>query len=133
MSLHMNIEGVGDAIANIRRVADAVGDDAVRDIGLEALEPVAETARELAPVRYGQLRDSIVVIERLPDAPDLYDGRAVFVGPLMAGPFYAGFVEFGTVNMVAQPYLGPAIDMHEAHVFDVLGERLGALIESAAQ
>lgn len=61
---------------------------------------VVEAAKELAPKRTEHLANSIEgewVIE---------GGRKVF--RVAAKDFKGGWIEFGTVNMNAEPYLGPA-------------------------
>ncbi len=130
MSLTISLGGVDDAVANMRRVAASVGDEEMTRAGLIALEPIAETARELAPARRGILRDSIVVVDNIPEAPAEYNRRAVFVGPLLPSGFHGGFVELGTVNMPAEAFLGPATDAREGDVFEILGEELGRAILS---
>lgn len=71
-------------------------------------ELLADTAQQIVPVDTGALRRSIRV-RRV--APRQYD-----VG---AGEFYAGFVEFGTIKMAAQPYLRPAIAQRSRSTFDL--------------
>lgn len=60
-------------------------------------EAVGDLAEQLAPFETGELRDSKEVV---PTGPGAY--RVVFRAP------HAVFVEFGTVNMAAQPFLTPA-------------------------
>lgn len=60
-----------------------------------ALEAIAERARELVRVDTGETRDSITT-----DVP----GEQDVVGVAGAGLF----LEYGTVNMPAYPFLGPA-------------------------
>lgn len=69
---------------------------AVEPIGRE----VVDLAKELAPKRTEHLANSIKgewVIE---------DGRKVY--RVAAHDFKGGWIEFGTINMDAEPYLGPA-------------------------
>lgn len=70
----------GEVAANV--AADVMGDD------------VAMLARTLAPVATGQLRDSI----------ENTAGHVVATVP------YAGFVEYGTEDTDAQPFMRPAAD-----------------------
>lgn len=66
-------------------------------------DDIANTARQLVPVDTGALQDSI-------------ESSSISIGyeaEVTVGEDYAGFVEFGTRKMAAQPYLGPAIDAHE--------------------
>jgi HK97 gp10 family phage protein len=130
--MQFEMSGFDDALKNLRKVGDSVKGPAMTAGALKALEPVAEDARALAPVRRGTLRDNITISASLPDGTtDRYNGRAVHVGILTGKPFYAGFVELGTVNARAQPFLAPAVDANEALIFDILGAQTGALIEGA--
>lgn len=63
---------------------------------------VQNRARQLAPVDTGRLRSSITSSGLQRDSRGAY----VEVG---TNVFYAGFVEFGTRRMPAQPYLRPAL------------------------
>ncbi len=59
---------------------------------------IVTTAKRLAPVRTGALRNSI--------GYQVKDGKLY----VYADTPYAGFVELGTYKMKAQPYLRPAMD-----------------------
>jgi len=87
------IIGLPEAMAKIAAipvVAETVGETALTAGKVE----VAALARALAPKRTGALAGSIVPVP---------EGVGVVVP-------YAGYVEFGTVNMDAEPYLGPALE-----------------------
>lgn len=62
-------------------------------------EAAAGIARVLVPVVTGKLRDSI-------DAQLAEPGEA----RLLASAPYAAFVEFGTSEMAAEPFLAPAVE-----------------------
>lgn len=120
------LTGVENAIAAVRRAVTPVNDQRIGENAGKALEPVAEEARRLAPVRSGTLRDSIVVSTQLGGYST--DARVVYVGPLTAGgsdAFYAHFIEFGTVTMRAEPFMAPAVFKHRDLVFEVLGLKIG--------
>lgn len=127
--------GVEQAIASIRNIGAAVNDNSLSIEAMRALEPVAETARLLAPVQSGELRDSIVVSDQLLSQPRRDGGRkggGVYVGVLATQAFYAWFVELGTVKMAAQPFLAPAFEQHRQDIIDILGKGAGRLILKAA-
>ncbi|MBB4857196.1 HK97 gp10 family phage protein [Novosphingobium chloroacetimidivorans] len=124
--------GDQDAMANLRKIAAALGDDQMREFAIEALEPVAETARSLVPVRSGVTKEGIVVSGRLPDGGEAeFNGKAAFVGVLEGGSFWGWFVELGTVKVRAEPFLIPAVDAETDHVFDILGQLAGRAIMAA--
>lgn len=62
----------------------------------------AEQARDLAPVDTGELRASITYTVRRT--------AQSFAIVVYAGAAHALYVELGTVNMSAQPYLRPVLD-----------------------
>jgi HK97 gp10 family phage protein len=76
-------------------------------------EKVAEIAAGLAPVRCGELSLSIHAEEEM----------------VVADAEHAPYVEFGTRNMAAQPYLRPAIDEHQREIEQVAAEAVEAAIE----
>lgn len=87
---------------------------AVRD----TLKEVRRTAKELVPVRTGDLRGSI----------GFRSSRKDMSGFVFASMPYALFVEEGTSRMEAQPYLRPALEQHEPY----LGERTQELMDDLA-
>lgn len=85
--------GVPETIAMFARKAAAA--DVALDVAKAHIsQDVAEGARAGAPVDTGALRDSI---QANPDS-------------VTVGVEYAGFVEYGTVNMPPEPFLRPAAD-----------------------
>lgn len=80
---------------------------------------IEATAKNLAPVDTGNLRNSISRTETVTDA-----GMRIEIGPTAK---YAGFVENGTSRARAQPYLRPAIERVEPlllEAFKQLGGRV---------
>lgn len=61
--------------------------------------------KQLAPVRTGFMRDSVHKIEM----PDEFEGLVVSRGINIGAPYWI-FVEYGTVNMVSQPFVTPAME-----------------------
>jgi HK97 gp10 family phage protein len=59
---------------------------------------IADLARQLAPEKTGDLKRSI----------EVQDGAHALARRVVAGMPYAAFVEFGTRESEAQPYLTPA-------------------------
>jgi HK97 gp10 family phage protein len=87
------ILGLPEAMAKIAAipvVAETVGEATLTAGKIE----VAALARAIVPKRTGKLAASIVPVP---------DGVAAVAE-------YAGFVEFGTVFMKAEPYLSPALE-----------------------
>jgi HK97 gp10 family phage protein len=64
-------------------------------------DKVASTAQSICPVDTGELQSSIGV-----------EMQSEFEGHVVATAEHAPYVEFGTVHMMAQPFLGPAAEQH---------------------
>ncbi len=81
----------------------------------EGLAILAEEMRRLAPVDSGALRESIHVVK-----------GAVEIGGQVGGKHrhYALFVEFGTVDMPAQPFIRPAVDVSRNRIERAIALRL---------
>src|SRR5438309_108922 len=97
--------------------------DQVQNILHDGAQRVAERAREIAPVRTGRLRDSIIVEAGVEvDVDEAFQPIAV-----VATAPYSKFVEEGTSKMTARPFLEPALEETEpeviAEVDDVLEMR----------
>jgi HK97 gp10 family phage protein len=76
---------------------------------------IAETARQLAPVDTGELRDSI------------HEDN----GNVVVSAAHGVHVEFGTVFMEAQPFLRPAVDEHEREIVEAAAEQMNMMIGEA--
>ena len=99
MSLSFKVQ-VRNRIPELRR---ELRPRAERVLAESAME-IASIARQLCPVDTGDLHDSIAI--------ESYAGR--FAGAakaVVAGMHYAPFVEFGTSESLAQPFLRPAFDL----------------------
>lgn len=124
--LDLNLDGVEEALANLRRVIAPVNGDTISDHAVAALEPVAADARRLAPKDTHELADSIVVSKTVRGVNgNVRRNGNVFVGPIGSEVEHAWFMEVGTVHMRAQPYLAPAIHENRELVFDILGSNIG--------
>lgn len=94
----MSFEGWGKIEARIAKARQAIN-EAPAKAGRDWLEQdFKPMAKSLAPVRTGELRDSI-------DGTVDAQGVTVF-----ASAEHAGFVEHGTTKSPAQPFMQPALD-----------------------
>lgn len=84
-----NIKHEWENASETRQMIDEVG------------EEVAQVAQRMAPVLTGALRDSI--------AAHSGEGSGAS-SEIIADVPYAAFVEFGTSQMAAEPFLRPALD-----------------------
>lgn len=109
-----------------------------------SLEPMRDTARYLAPDDPltgppWDLGASIEVSSRQRSGParrdrglGKYDARA-YMGPTKYGYPQAMMQEFGTINMVATPYMRPAYEADKQKVVDILAAGLGKRLQLIAQ
>ncbi len=127
------LEGVNAALAELKKGSRKA---AIRRVLKAALEPVAATASELAPVDEGTLRASITVGTRLSrrargGAPkDSPTQTSVFCGTANRNAVPR---EFGTSRSAAQPFLRPAWDRHKGEVLNHITENMAAEIERTAE
>lgn len=136
------IEGFDEVDLKLSSIGSVVTDrDRVMPIMLDALEPVAERARHIAPVSTGRLRDDISTSETAEDEFD--DGITAYVGPSIDA-FYAEDVEFGRPASIsqsgrewdavdAQPFMRPSWDAEDSAVIDRLGAGLRRIVARAAK
>lgn len=100
-----SVRGMRLALARIRllpRTVNQVREDALREWAGE----IEKSAKELAPVRTGKLRDSIG------SRVNTRAGKAwIEIQPGKTRE-YAYYVEKGTSKMADQPFLGPAAQLH---------------------
>src|SRR5712692_10290859 len=99
MSLRLNIRttGIKQVVDEFRGFNSRLTDAVTSSLG-DAANEIANLAQRYAPVRTGALRDSI---------------NAEQTGPMSYGisadAEYATFVEFGTIRMLARPFMRPAV------------------------
>lgn len=81
---------------------------------LKQAENIADEMRSLAPVLTGAMKADIAVKTRVNNNREI----VLSVGP--HNTHYAKFVEFGTVNMSANPFMRVSIELHRRDVQQAL-------------
>lgn len=117
--MQFRLDGLEDALRNLNLIDEAVTDTNLRADALEALQPVVDDARSLAPVDDGDLRDSI--------QPIVFDDGSVGV---VIRDWKGHFFEFGTVKMRATPMLMPAWDANSESLSNYFADSVRARIEA---
>lgn len=102
-------------VHQLREVSDA-GALAFADIAGEFRDKTMETARQLVPVRTGDLKGSI-----RPVAGEA--SRLNLTAAWEVGMPYAGFVEYGVGRGPEQPFVRPALRMHNRAYREALARR----------
>lgn len=105
-----------------------------------SLEPMAATARYLAPDDPStsppwDLKSSIEVSgnKRGVRAFEKLSAARAYMGPTRFGYPQAVFQEFGTVNMVATPYMRPAFDADKGKAIKIIEDGFAAQVEATLQ
>lgn len=115
MSVEVNIivEGVEEFKAAMQRLDSSMQKHVHRQLASWA-EDVKASAKQLVPVRTGNLRSSV------------YAKIEEWVAKIGSEATYASFVEFGTRYMQARPYLFPAVQEHLPRLELVICEAIDA-------
>jgi hypothetical protein len=109
---------------------------------MDALDPVAERARQIVPVRSGRLRDDIAVSDQAANGA-VEHGVAAYVGPSVDA-FYAEDVEYGRPASISasgrehdatrpHPFMRPAWDEEVDGLIDRAAAGIGKLVQRKAR
>lgn len=136
--LSVKLRGLDELIASLEDLKKATQRNVMRRVLTAAAQPVADAAARLAPHETGRLAFSIVVSGQLtrrqrrsrpkPSETEVFIGPAGGLGALI----YASFVEFGTVDTPAEPYLRPGWASGQMHALDAITDGLRVEIGKAA-
>lgn len=143
MKVTVKIEGLSTFDDALGELTKASARAVLRRVGLKALGPVAEKARQLAPVDEGHLRDSIGVGTKLTRRQAQLNRKAIRSGAAEKSfvEVYAGagglpqaaLREFGGDGNPPAPYMRPAWEQHKDGVLETVQRELGAEIDKAAK
>lgn len=98
------VRGLRNAVARLRAIPLQMN-RARNDALDEWAEALQKTAKDLAPVRSGILRDDI-------ESKVNKNAGSAYVRVRGSATEYAYYVEKGTSKMEAQPFMGPAAQIH---------------------
>lgn len=148
----MNILGLGDLKADFERLARATGDKVLREAVMAGARVVRDKARQAAPIRTRKLQKNIVAVRAKKSAGQGGTVAGIRVKrpsgkttrPLKRGgkpgkrlkteyaaPFYWKFLELGTSNMRARPFIRPAWDGSLPQIEGAVRNRLAEAIDKA--
>jgi len=157
----VRVEGLRELDAALAELPKAVARNTLRRVLKKAGQPIAEKARQLAPVDTGRLRDSINVSPKLGtkagqkeyaaamkqglgqeaavaamrDARRAAKGEGSFA-EMYVGPGrqpHAHLQEFGSVNNRPHPFMRPAWDANKDEALEIIKRDLGGEIAKAAK
>jgi HK97 gp10 family phage protein len=117
-----------------KKVATRIGRKAVRDptrflqAEMTLVAPYLEGARPGRSGQYGHLRDNLKVVSVRSKAPGLLLYRVT-----TGNAFWGNFLEFGTVNIAAQPWMRPTVDRNTSRIITMQIQVLKTGIEQEAK
>lgn len=113
------MRGGEDLLRRLVRLAKFPSRATAERMVLEGAQIIVEEARRLVPVRSGRLRDSITAQAGEASGAAVgarSRGVSVSIGPSLPKGWYGHFIEFGTVDTPAQPFMRPAFDARQREV-----------------
>jgi hypothetical protein len=139
-----HVTGLEETRKAFDELPKALGFRALRQTAGEALQPMLETAKQLAPddpntAPPDDLRGSLEIGDRVNTGIGKNRrGRDEFGVEMYMGPTRRGYPqaipqEFGAVQHPPHPYMRPAWQQHVEGVFRFVARRLGELVGQAAK
>lgn len=131
------VAGFSDLYRTLDHLPDLAKRRGLEPLTVRALEPMRDTARYLAPDDPltgppWNLKTSIDVSTAAltVKAYERISAARAFMGPTRYGYPQALFQEFGTVKMVATPYMRPAFDADKDKALQIIKEGFAAQVEA---
>lgn len=135
MEVKVRVLGLSQLEQGLSELPRATGKNVLRRVLRQRGEPIAERARNLAPVDEGDLKDSIGVSTKLSRSQRRKRRKKaaveMFVGP--GGHPQAITQEFGTFFHPPQPFMRPAWAAEKGSILEDLSSDLWTEIDKAAQ
>lgn len=121
----MQLDGVDGLIKNLEAVSDNIAKDLAKAVKAGG-KIVRDEAKAKAPVDTGALRDNMTMTVREKDRSQV----EVDVGPGKK-QYYGIFLEHGTSNMAAKPFLRPAFDENRDKAQKAIADEIEKAIAKA--
>lgn len=140
MKTTVRIDGLRELDAALGELPSATAKAVLRRVGIKALEPMAEAARQLAPddpaTQGNDLKASITVGTKLNKTQTKLNRKREdksFAEVFMGTNDPAGVQqEFGNVNHRPQPFMRPAFDANAEGAIKIVADELGDEITKTA-
>lgn len=120
------IKGLDKLAKNADKLSKSFGRTTLRTALRNAAKPVRQKARAIVPRDSGNLRRAIAVNAKVDRDGEGYAD----VGYRRDKAFYGGFVELGTSQQPARPYLRPALDESGGEIEGAFVAALNKTIEN---
>lgn len=147
MAKGLKIQGLESLQKQLEQLTQATTKKVLRSSGRKALNVYVKDAKGKVPVDTGNLKKSIGIISakrqgkekvnliagprRAKGKEMQVDGETVMKGEMKG--YHAHLVEFGTVEMPAQPYLRPALDATQDQIIKTYSEEIWTQIKIQAK
>ncbi|MFO7905802.1 MAG: HK97 gp10 family phage protein [Pirellulaceae bacterium] len=122
-----NIEGGKELTRQLRALDKKMSTSILRSGLREGAKVVKTAAESKAPIDSGFLRDSIKIKTKK------RGNKITAIIGFVEDAYYGRFLELGTKNMAAQPFLRPAIDENQRQAVDAAKMRMRKRIELQAR
>lgn len=137
--ISLDVLGLGELEADLQRLSKALANKAVRDAVMAGARLARDKTRQSAPIRSGKLKKNIVVTRQRGTSGAAVAGVSVKrpagkkrqSSKPESAPYYWIFLEFGTSQMNAKPFLRPAWDNNLPQIEDAVRSKLAQAIDQA--
>ncbi|MGE0294968.1 MAG: HK97-gp10 family putative phage morphogenesis protein [Hyphomonadaceae bacterium] len=128
MNIDFKVEGLRELDKALNKLPLKARGNIMRNALSKAMEPVKRSAVSLAPIRTGNLRQSIVKRTSTPKGGNGFVAEARV--SVTTDGWYGMFHEFGTVKLPARPFIRPAIDNNADAALAIFRRALRESVES---
>lgn len=142
MDFSLDFSGLADIARDLEALSRAENNKVLRDATRAGAEVMRDAVVERAPERTGKLKKNVVVLTSVQSVGGNYLGVHIRGRNLRTGnsdnsmkasdprnAFYWRFVELGTINMPAHPFIRPAFDTTEELAAQVAIQRMNQAID----
>lgn len=137
MTMEFNVTGFRELYAMLERLNSVRREEgALKRAMTDALAPTAMLVAQMAPVRTGNLKRSIIISDKKKGAAKEEGVTKVYLGASYrkgARGRHAHLLEFGTVKMAPRPFLRPAWDQDSRAMLVRLSDEMRRQIEAAVK
>lgn len=119
MAVEVKFEGMDELIKAVEALGQKgsrIENEALREAGTY----LAEEMKKEAPVRTGELRDSI----KCSNVKTKQGQKYVEVGPDETTNWRAKFIEFGTIHIKPNPFMSRAYEKNKNRVQEIIAQKL---------
>ncbi len=143
IDVNLDFSGLEDIARDLETLSRAENNKVLRDATRAGAEVLKEEVIDRAPERTGKLKKNVIVVtQKGRNKGEITSGVHIRGVNLRTGnsdntmkatdprnAFYWRFVELGTANMPAHPFVRPAYDTREEEVAKVVFDRMNSAID----